>query len=997
MPAATSPPLPRYDVARLKDAARGCWPQVFEDLASIPGDILDGEHHPCPKCGGTDRFRLLDADVGALYCNQCFNSENGDGISALQWFCGWSYPETLQQLSEFFNVLEEERDQLSAAASGTTITTLDTPNTPTNAARPGEGGHSTESESQPEAKDPARSLEFRSRSKIQLSLWCEKKPGVTVAALELCGAQLAKHLKEYSVIAIPAYGSSGPDSPAVGWIVTEQGGGQLPIFHGPGKPKTWEKVKVTSGSEAGLVNEHALRILADPIRRAMVEVIWKVEGYSDCAALQALIPVEFHQTHLVVSNSDGATGKARDWMLSLFSLCPNLKLFNVVHDCDKPGQTGAIGETITKGKKKKLKPGWCQRVAGAFAAAQPEAIAAPVRNVVLPFLVTESDGKDLRDWINGEQEYRPNDPKYHSVPPENNPAAPEYRKTPRTYNQLLSLAESMPAIAAPVAAVASPYIRTPSDSSDGTDDTDPSKDTWADGIPDGVVCNGIPKPDGEDKETSPLSMSSILKRVYHVARSWPRRVGSQLFVHEEGSDRPAHWLDKPDAVMGYLGSVGKYGPPRFYNGAGFHTKAEVFSELQRLSVNYRAIETIPHEPPIKDHYYAHAPIDPVITTRADTLANSNTIQPDDFHAGNGILFDKSPQPSKLEQLLSRFSPTTDIDRDLILAMFATSIWGGPGGTRPLFVITSRDGRGVGKSTVPEMLGQLVGGCMAFSPGEELEEVKKRLLSPEGASKRLALIDNLKTYRFSWAEFESLVTAREISGRQMYVGESSRPNILTWIATVNGLSASTDIAQRSVIIYLNRPTHTGDWYSETREFIEANRREVLADLITFLRRPQFLPTKHTRWGEWEKSVLSRLPEPSEAQRVILERQRAADVEDEEGGIFTEYIHKQMKTLGYDDDDLVFIPSILMAQWHFEATKERHSVTATTRMIKQRIEEGATPQLIVRPHKGGKRGFVWRTSGFVSPPTGPIPKIDLFNIRENLEDAIEHEKEKKTRLF
>ena len=63
----------KVDVAELKHEAAGRWPEILAALGGVPRDILDGQHHPCPKCGGTDRFRLVDRDAGALYCNQCFS------------------------------------------------------------------------------------------------------------------------------------------------------------------------------------------------------------------------------------------------------------------------------------------------------------------------------------------------------------------------------------------------------------------------------------------------------------------------------------------------------------------------------------------------------------------------------------------------------------------------------------------------------------------------------------------------------------------------------------------------------------------------------------------------------------------------------------------------------------------------------------------------------------------------------------------------------------
>ena len=89
-----------YDTAPIKDAARGRWREILTSLGGIDANILDGttREHPCPKCGGTTRFRMIDVDEGALYCNKCFRSNNGDGIAALQWLNGWSFHDARQHL-----------------------------------------------------------------------------------------------------------------------------------------------------------------------------------------------------------------------------------------------------------------------------------------------------------------------------------------------------------------------------------------------------------------------------------------------------------------------------------------------------------------------------------------------------------------------------------------------------------------------------------------------------------------------------------------------------------------------------------------------------------------------------------------------------------------------------------------------------------------------------------------------------------------------------------
>ena len=94
----------KYDVAALKAAAAGRWLDIFHTLAGMDIDPNEKHHGPCPKCGGTDRFRAIDIKNGVLFCNQCFNQRSGDGIAALCWLTGQMFRETVKALADYLNV-----------------------------------------------------------------------------------------------------------------------------------------------------------------------------------------------------------------------------------------------------------------------------------------------------------------------------------------------------------------------------------------------------------------------------------------------------------------------------------------------------------------------------------------------------------------------------------------------------------------------------------------------------------------------------------------------------------------------------------------------------------------------------------------------------------------------------------------------------------------------------------------------------------------------------
>jgi hypothetical protein len=91
----------RADIAELKRAARCRWQEILSRLGGIHAELLDCRPHGCPKCGGKDRFRLIDADAGAVLCNQCFDTKNGDGLAALMWVRGWTFSEAVRQVGDY--------------------------------------------------------------------------------------------------------------------------------------------------------------------------------------------------------------------------------------------------------------------------------------------------------------------------------------------------------------------------------------------------------------------------------------------------------------------------------------------------------------------------------------------------------------------------------------------------------------------------------------------------------------------------------------------------------------------------------------------------------------------------------------------------------------------------------------------------------------------------------------------------------------------------------
>lgn len=109
------------------------------------------------------------------------------------------------------------------------------------------------------------------------------------------------------------------------------------------------------------------------------KVVWKCEGGTDALSILSL---DIPDDHAALCNGNGAQERPTantEWFLRMFASAEEVF---VIHDCDIPGQEGAIGTDES--------PGWARAIAQ---------YASRVRNVVLPYPITETKGKDVRDWI----------------------------------------------------------------------------------------------------------------------------------------------------------------------------------------------------------------------------------------------------------------------------------------------------------------------------------------------------------------------------------------------------------------------------------------------------------------------------------------------------------------------------------------------------------------------------------------------------------------------
>jgi putative DNA primase/helicase len=79
------------------EAARGRWRGILP-IFGVPAKHLDGKHHPCPLCGGKDRWRFIDTGGNGTYvCNQC---GGGTGLQLVQKLKGWDFKTAAREIDK---------------------------------------------------------------------------------------------------------------------------------------------------------------------------------------------------------------------------------------------------------------------------------------------------------------------------------------------------------------------------------------------------------------------------------------------------------------------------------------------------------------------------------------------------------------------------------------------------------------------------------------------------------------------------------------------------------------------------------------------------------------------------------------------------------------------------------------------------------------------------------------------------------------------------------
>lgn len=304
------------DASIVKKAASGRWSEFFVSLG-VPSKILSGNNteHPCPKCGGNTRFRLIDQEAGALFCSHCFREKNGDGLAAIQWWTDCDFQEAIQKAAEFFGVKDSKK--------------------------------------KPAKKTPEDFLDFRDNDSL-IAMWLTGQPQISMPAVKDSGGRVARFNRD-TVIAFPYHG----ESKTTGYEMR-------PVIPG-GKIHRWnDKNKKYETRVKDSCNKSTKNLMGPMHLVKDAKVIVRVEGLTDLLVANTVLPEGW------VAVAVPGSMNPKPWQLKVFKD----KDVVIVGDTDDSGRDSA--ETWAQGAAKH---------------------AASVKVPVLPFIHTESGGKDLKDFV----------------------------------------------------------------------------------------------------------------------------------------------------------------------------------------------------------------------------------------------------------------------------------------------------------------------------------------------------------------------------------------------------------------------------------------------------------------------------------------------------------------------------------------------------------------------------------------------------------------------
>lgn len=436
----------------------------------------------------------------------------------------------------------------------------------------------------------------------------------------------------------------------------------------------------------------------------------------------------------------------------------------------------------------------------------------------------------------------------------------------------------------------------------------------------------------------PIQPLDLINDFFARFLNFPCLLGKDMLFDHDRESKEIIELDKPQKLFAWISKKSKKNY-LWKTGNGFIEKQEFYSLVMQSAHRFELISSTPDFPNNPATYYT---------------------------------FPTLPKPSKgheyFNKLVDFFNPDGKHGRELIKAIFLSPMYYRTSATKPSWIIDSRYGKGVGKTTVYDLISKLYM-CSPIQVHRESfknsDELDKRLVSNTGRKSKIFAIDNIEG-RFANEILAQYITANTLSGRAPYsAGEDSRPNNLTYIITCNSAEINGDLTSRSYFLFLKRfDNENHKWKEEVEHYIEKYRWHIFADMLDILlnHKPFENCKCYTRHRLFEVEVMQAVCDNQadfeEMMQEIVDNATVANTDSETAQeIVSVLVNKISELKILPHENCVWIPSSVLKRW-----LDEENIKKTTASIRQLAIDGHTKNIDSMldrfpKKKNMTRGIMW----------------------------------------
>lgn len=292
----------------------------------------------------------------------------------------------------------------------------------------------------------------------------------------------------------------------------------------------------------------------------------------------------------------------------------------------------------------------------------------------------------------------------------------------------------------------------------------------------------------------------------------------------------------------------------------------------------------------------------------------------------------------IDRFIDFFNPESEYYRCLIKAMIVTPLWNGASGSKPCFIIAGPDGLPktiqIGKSTLAKLVQLIFHSYCDLNVESSVDRFINSVV--QNVHKPIYRIDNLKKMDH-WSLLERFLTAPNLQGHRMHLGDLTVPNKKTWIMTANLPRLTPDMITRGRVIRLKVPI-PGNTFVEQNVtmWIKQHRKSLIANVLYYLQRSIPERTIESRYGAWETQVLHKVLDEKVVTSFAADQKSLAEDKDSAELWRDEVLQNTLKYYSRDgavihaniDEYNIFVLSTVFFNWYSSFKTEKVSKCGQT---------------------------------------------------------------------